>query len=215
MRQKKYRPQAQDLFELKVSKSQEQQIKIIEAAISSFAVKGLEKTTYTYLAKLCGISRPLIHHYFPALEDLFLLTARYVRETLLKLAIDEMQKNDLKDPVAQLNGYSRGCLNWVRDYPHQCSFWFLYYYQSSRSSLARKENTELVTAGHNRITSLLEQGNQLGIWKIADCTYEAKKIQVLVTGVMVSCMTEDGYLSLEKAADIFFDYFQKMKIKTK
>lgn len=211
MRQKKFKPTAEDLFQFTASKSQEQQIKIIEAAITSFAVKGIEKTTYTYLADVCKISRPLIHHYFPSLDDLFLLTARYIRQTLLKLAIEGMNQAKSEDPLDQLLGYANGCLRWIKEYPHQCSFWFLYFYQASRSPQARKENTELVGAGHKRITEMLEYGNQMELWKIPDCTRQGKQIQVFITGVMISCMSEDGYLSLDVASQMFSQYFTKLK----
>lgn len=194
-----FRPKANELFEVAASKSQEQQLKIIEAAIRSFAKNGIEATTYTSLAKDCEISRPLIHHYFPTLEDLFLLTAKYVRQTLLNLAVAEMAKTPATDPRAQLEGYLKGCFRWVREFPDQFSFWLLYFYQASLKGQARDENSQLVKAGHERIEALLSQGNAHKVWVVEHPRETAKTIQIFITGALVSVMTEDGYLTLARA----------------
>jgi hypothetical protein len=207
---KRFQPQASDLFDLSASKSQEQQMKIIQTAIKSYAQNGIEKTTYTLIAKECGISRPLVHHYFPKLDDLFILAAKYVRQTLLNLALDELRKHPANDPQRQLQGYLRGCLRWVAEYHDQCSFWFLYFYQASRNSKARKENTLLVTAGHKRIQEMIEEGNRGGIWKVSDTQGTAKMIQIMITGTMISCMSEDGYLTIDIAENLTLKVFKRV-----
>ncbi len=194
--------QVSDLFQLSATKAQDQQFNIIEAAIKSFAKNGIEGTTYTQLAKDCNVSRPLVHHYFPSLDDLFLLTAKYVRMTLLKCATDEMGKAVNSSPKEQLLLYIQGCFNWIRLYQDQCSFWFLYYYQASRLPMARKENTVLVAEGHLRIKQLLDLGNNNKFWSIKNTYEKAKLIQITITGGMISTMSEDGYLSTDVAEKI-------------
>jgi AcrR family transcriptional regulator len=199
-----FKPDAQDLFEHVASKSQKQQLRLIEAAIESFAQKGIEGTTYSHLAKVCGISRPLVHHYFPTLEDLFLLTAKYVRITLLNSALDEMRRSKA-DAFSQINGYVRGCIRWVEEFPDQCSFWLLYFYQASLKGTARGENTKLVQAGHKRIEQLIEQGMSENLWHVQRPLETAKMIQMQITGVLVSCMTEDGYLTSKRAGKLLLE----------
>jgi AcrR family transcriptional regulator len=192
------KPKAHDLFDQTASKSQLQQIKIIEAAISSFASKGIDGTTYSSLALDCGISRPLINHYFATLEDLFLLTAKYVRQTLLNLALEEMQKTS-SDPRSQLEGYLSGCVRWIQDYPAQFSFWLLYFYQASLKGVARIENSNLVAAGQERLELLLKDGHTQGAWVAENPKEMAKLIQILITGTLVCTMTEEGYMSVQRA----------------
>ncbi len=208
----KNKPKASDLFEFAPTKAQEQQLKIIEAAIASFSINGIEKTTYTNLAKTCGISRPLINHYFPTLDDLFLLTAKYVRRNLLNLAMEELEKVKSKNPQEQIQGYFKGCIRWVKEHPHQCSFWFLYFYQASRNKKNRIENTKLVEAGHKRLQDILEFGNESGFWKIENSMMVAKLVQVTITGAMVSCMSEDGYLTPNKAEDMIGQFLTQLKL---
>ncbi len=198
---KKYAPSVLELFPAEASKSQIQRVRIVEAAIESFAVEGIEKTTYSNLAKKCGISRTLIHHYFPTVESLFLLAARYVRQTLLRLALQGMEGTG-DDPRAQLEGYVRGCFKWVELFPQQTSFWMLFFYQSSMQGQARNENSELVANGQKRIESMLSKGKELGYWQFTDGKAAAKMVQLFLTGGIVSCITEDGYLSVTNAPQL-------------
>lgn len=211
---KKVKISANNLFSFTPSKSQEQKMRIIEAAIKSYALKGLEKTTYTYLAQVCHISRPLIHHYFPTLDELFLLTAKYVRQTLLQMALEELNKVSQDDPMLQIHGYVKGCFRWVREQPHQCSFWFLYFYQASRLHQAREENTQLVAAGHQRIQGILESGNKKRIWNFFDSYKAAKLIQILVTGGMVSAMTEDGFFTSTTGEEMTIAFIEDYAAKS-
>ncbi|RYZ76436.1 MAG: TetR/AcrR family transcriptional regulator [Proteobacteria bacterium] len=179
-------------------------MRIIEAAIKSFAKNGLEKTTYTLLARECKISRPLIHHYFPEMTDLFALAARYVRQTLLQCAVSAMKKAS-GEPDAQLRAYIRGCFNWIRDYQEQNSFWLLYFYQASLKGAAREENTALVKAGHERIQNLINEGNEAGLWNSKSPVEDSKTIQVALTGALVSCMTEDGFLTTNRSESLMMN----------
>lgn len=198
-----YLPKAERLFSFEATKPQQQQIKIIEAAIRSYAVHGIEKTTYTSLAKMCEISRPLVHHYFPTLDSLFLLAAKYVRETLLRCATEEINQHP-EDEMKQLKSYIDGCFRWVRLFPHQARFWMLYYYQTSHDQKARTDNSLMVKAGHLRIKKLIESGKIKKIFTFKDSLQTSKAIQILITGAIVSLLTEDDYLNLENAADLVF-----------
>ncbi|HVK60604.1 MAG TPA: TetR/AcrR family transcriptional regulator [Bdellovibrionales bacterium] len=206
------KPRARDLFESSASKSQIQQLRIIEAALESFSKHGIEKTTYTNLAKRCKISRPLIHHYFPTLEDLFLLAAKYVRKTLLNLALEEMTKAK-PDSRSQIEAYARGCIRWVKEFPEQNSFWLLYFYQCSLKGLAREENTKLVQAGHERIRMLIEMGNKEKTWAVSKPVEVAKTVQLLITGTLVSLMSEDAYLTAGRAESLLLNGFNSLLLQ--
>lgn len=198
-----HRPGPGLLFSTTPSKSQIQQEKIVEAAIEAFAKHGIEKTTYTALARKCKVSRPLIHHYFPTLDDLFLVAARYARATLLSLAKEGMESGRKTDnPEMALEGYVRGCFRWIELFPEQMKFWLLFYYQAGLGGQALKDNTALVDSGHARITQLLEEGRQKSGWEFKDGVATAKMIQLQITGALVSSQTENGYLTREIACDL-------------
>jgi AcrR family transcriptional regulator len=194
-------PSVFDLFTAEASKSQLQKMRIIEVAIESFAEEGIEKTTYSFLAKKCDISRSLIHHYFPTIDSMFSLAALYVRHTIIRLATEAMSQAPA-DPRLQLKAYIEGQFKWVGVFPAQTRFWMLFYFQSSRGGKARQENSELVALGHRRIQQLILSGKEKGYWHFRDLEATAKTVQLLITGGIISCITEDGYLSLENASQL-------------
>src|SRR4051812_18083885 len=77
-----------ELFPYKPSKAQRTQLAIIESAIKCYATLGIEKSTAERIAKTCGISRPLVQHYFPDREGLLEMSIKYIRTYLQKLAVD-------------------------------------------------------------------------------------------------------------------------------
>lgn len=176
-------------------------MRIVQAAITSYARLGIEKTTYASLARTCGISRPLIHHYFPDLESLFLLVAKYVRSTLLKMASEGIQAGGT-DPCKMMLGYVHGCFEWVRLYPDQGKFWMLYFYECGRGKTARETNTELVERGHARIRALIESGAQICGWRFQDSEKAAKVVQLILTGAITSAITEGGYLARQDLTEL-------------
>jgi AcrR family transcriptional regulator len=206
---KSYEPKALDLFHPEPSRAQRQQIKIIETAINSFAENGLEKTTYASLARDCDISRPLVHHYFPNLEDLFLMAAKYARSTLHNLTTEGLHAGE-PHPRVMLHGYIEGHLKWLRLFPNQVKFWLLFAYQCSLNGSDRKENTSHVTMGHLRIQSLLLAGRDKCGWKFDDVEAAAKSIQILINGMLLSVQTEDGYLSFSRASKLIIECAEKL-----
>jgi AcrR family transcriptional regulator len=205
----KYVPKAQGLFKTEATKSQAQQIKIVQAAIKSFAHNGIEKTSYTQLAKDCEISRTLIHHYFPTLDSLFLLAARYARQTLLECAVEGLRVHTT-DERKQLDGYIKGCFRWVELFPDQAKFWMLYFYQSSLGGVAKAENTAMVRSGHERIQHMILSGKEKNYFKFKNPQQTAKAIQVMITGAIVTVLTEDDYLTIENATADVQDSVQKL-----
>lgn len=191
-----YLPTAGEVVESKVTKAQIQQYKIIEAAISSYGKHGISGTTFSSLAKDCKISRPLIHHYYHSVEDLFLATSRFVRQTLLNLAVEGMAHGiRQEDPGLMLDGYVNGCLKWIKLFPDQARFWLLYYYQTGQGGAAKDENSQMVKAGHDRICQIIELGNKANRWQVSDIQETAKQIQLLITGLLMSVVTENGFLN--------------------
>ena len=208
-RKSDYLPSAENLFEFEASKSQKQRVEIVRAAIKSFALNGIEKTTYTSLAKECGVSRPLIHHYFPTLDSLFLLAARFARQTLLECVTDGLARGQANEKK-QLEGYIEGCFHWVKMFPLQAKFWMLYYYQAALDDDAHAENTQLVDAGHDRIKGILEIGKKKGLFDFGNANETAKMIQVMITGGIVSVVTESGFLKVDNASDLIQKHVHKL-----
>lgn len=203
--EKKWRTQSvyQNLFKTVATKAQNQQLKILESAIHSFVVNGIQETSYASLAKSCRISRPLIHHYFPDWGDLIRGAAIYVRSVMQDHAIQATQSAGSK-VVDQLEAYVESCFTWIEKYPEHFKFWLLYFYQCGIDPKARAEHTELVEMGHKRITALLQMGNERGEWKVKEPVRAAKMIQTSITGSMLVAITEDSDYSLKDLNKLVF-----------
>jgi AcrR family transcriptional regulator len=203
--EKKWRTQSvyENLFKTVVTKAQNQQLRIIEAAIQSFVTGGIQDTSYASIAKSCRISRPLIHHYFPDWSDLIRAAGVYVRSVMQDHAVKATQSAGPK-AVDQLEAYIESCFTWIEKYPVHFKFWLLYFYQCGIDAKVRSEHTELVQMGHQRITALLRLGNERGEWKVKDLVRAAKMIQTSITGNMMVAMTENSDYSLRELNKFVF-----------
>ncbi|PWU17188.1 MAG: hypothetical protein C5B49_09410 [Bdellovibrio sp.] len=187
-----------DPFAKKHSRSQLQQIRIIEAAIESFANRGIEATTYARLARDCNISRPLIHHYFPTLASLFLMAAKHIRRSHLEAAMFNVKK---AGPEAwdQLKAFVEGSFDWIEQHPNYAKFWLLYYYQCGLGGAIASEHTALVKAGEESLQSILSGFN---LRKSDDPYVLTKSIQMTAIGGTLSALTESRHLPGKKAREI-------------
>jgi AcrR family transcriptional regulator len=184
-------------FERKLTKSQMQQERIIEAAIVSYARKGIEGTSYTTLAADCGISRPLIHHYFPDLGSLFIMAAKYARANHLRSTVGGAQSAS-HNGWDRLKAYIIGSFDWIEKNPDFGRFWMLYFYQCGLGGEIAKDNRELIGVGAQHITNYLHQMIDEGR-KISDVASVAKIVQMITIGGVISVVTEVGNMSVDRA----------------
>lgn len=176
-----------------------QQMRIIEAAVASYAKRGLAGTSYTTLAEDCEISRPLIHHYFPTLDALFLMTAKFMRAKHLQEVVQQSKAAGTGE--AQLREYVNASFSWLEKNPDQAKFWLLYYYQCSMGGQIAAEHEELIKAGENKIEQILvaiEEGGK----KLHERSKLAKLIQMIIIGGTISAVTEAQILTFARAREL-------------
>jgi len=179
---------SQQVLALPPSKAQKRQIQIVEAAIEVFAEVGIEKATYDKIAKICGVTRPLIQHYFPDKEILFELVIKYIRGHFQAVAIRAIE--GASSDKERLVRYILSTFQWQRESPDHVKVWMLFFYLCG-SERYRRLNTELVAMGQERIAALLERGTKAGVFRSRDFSTDAKMIQTTITGALVSLVTED------------------------
>lgn len=188
-----------DLFQLVPSRAQRRMIQILEAAIRNYVTIGIENTTYDSIAQACGVSRPLIQHYFKDKDAVFEMTIKYIRVNFQKIAVDAIQKE--KTPVGQLTQYVASLFTWIKKFPLHAKVWNLVYYYAAVNPRIRKIHTELATMGHERITALLQAGVDAGVFADGELKKRAKLIQTLYTGGLVSATAEELYVPKEVFRD--------------
>lgn len=176
------------LFPGQIQRSQKTKFHILEAAIESYVTVGIEKTTFDRLAVNAGVTRPLVMRYFPDRDELFKLVIQFIRENLQQMAIQAMAKQT--SPTSILKAYVQSTFDWIEQFPKHAKVWLLFYYYCGIRSDLLKINSELVVAGHQRITLLIEAGKKQGTFKVKDASICAKNIQNLITGSLLSRLTE-------------------------
>jgi AcrR family transcriptional regulator len=179
---------ALELFNPKLTKSQQTQLRIVKAAIRQYSTVGFDSATFENIATAAGISRPLVQHYFSTREKLLLTSLKYIRSILQRTHIAAIQKSSA--PKQQLSAYVNAAFDWLKHNPDQGIVWLLFYYSCALRPEWREINTHWVEMGHRRITELLEAGKRARVFKVADPSARAKEIQILITGALLAIGTE-------------------------
>ena len=174
---------------LPTSKSQKRRISIIEGALRCYAKLGIEKTTFDQIAKEAKTSRPLLLHYYPNKEEIFLLCANYVRARFQSYAVQYLQKGNTT--VEKFDLYIESCFEWLKDYPEDVTFWSLFYYSTRTNKKCLKMNIDLLLVGQKRIAALLELLHKERKIPKQDFFWNAKIIQTIITGALIQFSSEN------------------------
>lgn len=179
------------LFPVNLSKSQQRQVQIIEAAIECFASKGVDATTYDHISAKCGASRTLVIHYFPERDQMTLAVFKYIRAQMQQYSVNAL--NMATTPQAQLKLYVESVFDWSLAYPTHFKVWLLIYYYCGINPNFKTLHTELASMGHKRIQAMLKQIRS--VTKSGSIEIDAKLIQFFITGAAVSINAENLRLS--------------------
>ena len=184
-----------DLFP-EPSKTEKRVIQIVEAAIKNYATIGIDKTTYDRIAKTCKISRPLIQHYFKDKDAVFQMAIKYIRANYQQYVVDAMEGKT--KAVDLLSAYVQSALAWQAEYPQHARTWLLFFYQCTLDKKLKTLNSSLTEMGHQRIQELLKLGESQGDFKIGDLPSQAKQIQTIINGAIITEMTEELFVESKK-----------------
>jgi AcrR family transcriptional regulator len=186
--------------EIEKPRNQRRSLQILEGAISVYARHGAENATDQLVAAAAGVSRPLIFRYFKDREELFKTATKYVRVNFQHFAIGQIQKE--KNIDGMLRAYVHSTFSWVEEYPEHAKVLLFFLYTCSQQKAENKVNTEFVDAGHRRITALVQIAVEQGVSRCENAAAAAKMIQTLITGGMVSWVSE----SLPMGKDAYRDW---------
>ena len=162
---------------------------LIETAIDCFDRKGFGAVTFVMVARSAGLSRQALHRYFKNIEDLREVSLKYIRLLGQKMALERI--GDSKDPVELLSGYVSVHFLWAKTYRSHARVWLSFLSSCAHKNKDRAINSAAVTAGHERIIQIIEQGKKAGVFQCADPNLSAKVVQSLLTGWTLSLITEE------------------------
>lgn len=162
---------------------------IVENATEFIAKAGYENLDFVKLAKKCKITRPLINHYFPEKEQLLLAVVSFVAVEHQKFLLEQIPENQ-KSMKEVLRSYILANLEWPRKKNAHAKVWMHYLALAAYQESERMENTRSVDHGAKRIEEILKQGILQEEWGGFEASWKAKSLQLLITGAVISLITE-------------------------
>jgi AcrR family transcriptional regulator len=162
---------------------------LMENMIHCLARKGFDGVTLQMVARESGLTRPAIKYYFASLDELKVFSIKYVRLIFQKLAVDAMMRG--ANPQDMLSLYIDSCFVWIKNYKTHALVWLAFLHRCSQNAEMKALNTMAVLAGEERIQNLLQIGKEKGVFRFSNAASTAKSIQVLITGALVSFVSEN------------------------
>jgi AcrR family transcriptional regulator len=137
------------------------------------------------------LTRPLLNHYFKTRENLFEMTAEYVRLTIQEIVVEHLKMTTSSDEM--IITYIKINLDWINQNPNHLKFWIHFMTMSTHDKSCRKKNTAYVEMGQRRINEIINLGIKDKKIKIliGDSESMARSIQFLITGYLLSFATEN------------------------
>jgi AcrR family transcriptional regulator len=184
-----YQTTANELFDRELSRTEKRKLQVVNAALELFAKRGFDSVSFEDIALKCKVSRPLISHYFKDKTDLFNLVTRYVRILFQKAVVSEMQKEN--KPESIFKAYIRATLRWNRSEPLHFRIWMLFYSMCSHDSKMRKEHSDLVDLGTDRIIEILKNIPSKQKTSDEELRVQARLLQIIMTGSLITEASEE------------------------
>lgn len=178
------------------TKGQPKAFLILEASIRLFARRGWEGVTLAAIAKEAGTSSPFVRHYFRDIEEIRAVAIKYIRVLLQERAVRALARES--NPRHALAKYIEECFRWADESFTHARVWCSFLSSCVNNELDRQLNTAAVEAGHERILALVRSLSAAP----AEAEVIARSIQIIITGSLVSYLTEDGpKAGLKRAAE--------------
>lgn len=183
-----------------VPKSQKTRVKILRGAVKTFAENGLEKATFTQIAKDAGVSRPLVVHYYKTLDEIFLKCSKYVLYSLFK----ELQEVSPKVITAEeklkifVTSYIRG----IEKHPLEAKMYLRFHFQSALDEECRRTNTEAYKNSILQVQRLLDYGVSTGEFHCRDSYRASEAIMFYVLGRVSTMVSTNLYPVSEVESDL-------------
>ena len=178
------------VFGSEPSVSQKRMIQIVEGAITTFSKYGIDRATYDQIAKACGVSRPLIQHYFPSKKALVESSFKYTRFQFKEIISSAVAKG--LDANQKLEYYVRCHFEYLNSYDSIFKVWMLFFHYCSSDKRLQEISAEVVKYGWERIIALINFGIASKQFDVVDVKETARLIQIIITGALISLGTERG-----------------------
>lgn len=190
-----------------MGKPQEQRQKeIVQATMDLTAEHGIKKVTTQAIADKVGIAQPTIFRHFKTRDDIFAAVIGWIAENLFKAISSALKPGD--QPDEQLRKLLQRQLTFINKHPAipKVLFSDLLHLESPKLKSALQE---VMNRYISRVSQLLSQGKESGVFREdLDIEQTARYIAALIQGLVLRWSVYEFNFSLEKEAEIIWDFLQ-------
>ncbi len=184
-------------------KQESRRRKIVLAAAECFLEFGISETRLSEVAKRAGVDPPLVHYYFPSVDQLQMAVIQTIFLEDLKAESVAAIQSHANAPLDALFAYARAPFLWAKRSPGPFALTMYFYYLAAHREPYRLLNQEIRDVGRERIKMLLYAAQEKSGFKLpkgCSVTEMAIWIQGLITGNTILAATEKN-LDLVEMAD--------------
>lgn len=190
-----------------MGKPQEQRQKeIVQATMDLTAEHGIKKVTTQAIADKVGIAQPTIFRHFKSRNAIFSAVIGWIAENMFKAISSDMNQN--AQPDDQLRKLLQRQLSFINKHPAipKVLFSDLLHLESPKLKASLQE---VMNRYITRLTQLLQQGKEKGVFRgDLDVDQTARYIAALVQGLVLRWSVYEFNFSLEKEAEIIWNFLQ-------
>lgn len=179
------------------------QSQLIEAALESIEVYGLQGTTISTISKIAGVSTGIINHYFGGKQGLLEAIVRHLLQSLHDELMKQLKQVDRNDPMARLEAIiaanfaqiqvsNKGSKAWL-------AFWSQAMHNTSFAGLQRVNERRLISNLKHSFRQLIPSE------RVEEA---AQTTAALIDGLWLRRALSDKPLSVEDSSQFCVNYVQ-------
>jgi DNA-binding transcriptional regulator YbjK len=187
-----------ETFGVGLSKGDQRKLQIIEAAIESFATKGIANTSLESIGKQLKVRRSHIAYYFSTLEELIEDAIKFVAATAQAVTVERLKTAHSSEE--RLAAFVEAPFEWCERYPRHAAMMMLFYHLCTYQPGLRKMHSAVRKAGLQRIEQivLLSCKSKPSATRVTKIAQVCGSIQNLITGNIIEHLTMEQGKNLQK-----------------
>lgn len=142
------------ILQFKPRKADLRRMAILDAVIGCIAEKGLHALTAQEVGRRSKMRRSHVTYYFPNHDSMLEAAVKFVVSTGQEITVAHVAT--AKDPEGQLRAMVQATFAWFERYPKHASVMLLLNYYGSCNKAYRALNTQIRSAGENRMEAILK-----------------------------------------------------------
>lgn len=164
------------------------QEKILQSAIHCLANLGYQNTTFQSIANHCGLSQPLVVHYFKKKENVFPAVIEYLAQRTRSILNTEVVHDS--SPADRLRDFVRVSIGNARKEAEPARILLTLSFLAVFDEKFRPSNGQIKQIVINDLTEILLAGVKAGQFDVSEVTLTAKLITSYIMGVRMNLLNE-------------------------